>query len=341
MGIFGKAINYSDKSSIYAFHTGVKKMFCKISAFLLVALLFVSAPLLGQNTNATSTDIDVLLARSNAIHLGLTKNSYFMADNRIGSLVTAWSTNATADSIYRYCGGQDRYWVVSVESWVAADSSTVLRIDEYALGSTQILHTYRGNIGWHRKAVTHAEANVGSTPLGLNLQVCAASAIAPLSAATRSTWRWYIYLTQSVKEVSNALGSKPSYSLPYLDSLTIVKVSSVAADPKDTLAVADSSITTAIPGQFGFLILFVKCDTISRFKLGYQIKQNGSTEWCGPLSLYGTGWFSINDSLVVGTNEKAIMPSTTTAADSLRFRILNLTTAGRCLLNHVKALWRD
>ena len=312
--------------------TGATKMFRKALVSACAALLLASGLSWGQNTSAIPIDFDIIDPQTDDTRVRLAPDAYLMAGNTVGSLVSAWSTNASVDSILAYTNGQDRYWDVSIERFYANDSTAVLKIEEKETQSDNLKATYRKTISWKAKPNVHIENDVGGSPLGLNLAVCAASTVAAVSPATRSTWRWKLYLTQKILAKASSTGATATYAEPdKLDSLTIAS--------GDTVATADTLVTSAIPGNFGYVTLFVKADSSFIAQYGYQVKFDGG-DWAGPLDSSLTAYSVLKDSTLVATDLTRALWTAGTPADSVRFIVRNLM-AGRALIEYIKALWRD
>jgi hypothetical protein len=314
------------------FNRGSEMLVRRCVLIFLVPLLLVGAPLLAQNTNSSSTDLDIVSPLSGDDNLRVEVPAYLMADNRVGSLVSAWSTGATVDSILSYADGQEMYWVVSVESF-SADSIAILKIEELRPGSSKVLKVYRETVDWGARSTAHREDSLGSAPMGLNITVCAASAIAPLSQTVRSSWRWYLYLSKTKTIDGSRDGAVATWSKPMLDTLTI--------SGRDTLAegsLGDTLFTKAIPGSFGYVTLFIQGDSAAAVNISSQVKYNGG-DWAGPLDTT-FAFFSILDNVVVSSTGPKAYWTSGTPSDSTRFVIINKMD-GRGLIQFIKALWRD
>jgi hypothetical protein len=267
-------------------------MFREFSILVLSALALLAVPLIAQTTTSTATDLDLLRSREDAVQLTIAPSPYLMADNRAGSLVTAWSVNASVDSIASYTSNQDRYWVLSIESFSASDSLAVVKIEEFKFGSSVTLNVYRGNIDWDSRPAAHSEANIGSTPLGLNITVPAVATVRDLSVKERSTWRWYLYFTQIKKELASQDGAQAFYSVPTIDSLTIAG--------QDTLAsglMGDTLYCTAVSGEYGYTTVFLESDSNMVGILGYQVRMRGS-DWATPMDSLIGFWTAVNPAYV-------------------------------------------
>lgn len=174
--------------------------------FVLIVFLIAALADAGraQITNTASTDFTVL-DTLNPIGLKGLQQPYFMADNRMTpttraqvNVVTAWSTNASADSAWSYTKGQRTEWVVSLTNWSASDSLILFSVREYQSATRTLMRTYtqyvnygtvkKQGANWYNGAA-HNEANFGNTPLGLNL------AMADYATILQSVgWRWHLYL---------------------------------------------------------------------------------------------------------------------------------------------------
>ena len=312
--------------------TGATKMFRKALVSACAALLLASGLSWGQNASSHPIDFDIINPQSDDTRIRLAPDAYLMADNTVGSLVSAWSTNASVDSILSYTKGQDRYWDVSIERFYANDSTAVLKVEEKETQSDNLKATYRKTISWKAKPNAHIEDDIGGSPIGLNLTVCAASTVAAVSPATRATWRWKLYLTQKILAKASSVGAVATYAEPdKLDSLTIAS--------GDTVAIGDTLITSAIPGNFGYVTIFVKADSSFIAQYGYQVKFNGG-DWAGPLDSSGMAYSVLKDSTIVETDLTRAYWTAGTPADSTRFVVRNLMD-GRALVDYIKALWRD
>jgi hypothetical protein len=313
-------------------------MFRKALVSACAALLLASGLSWGQNTSSHPIDFDIINPQSDDTRIRLAPDAYLMAGNTVGSLVSAWSTNASVDSILSYTNGQDRYWDVSIERFYANDSTAVLKVEEKETQSDNLKATYRKTISWKAKPNVHIEDDLGGSPLGLNVVVCAASTVAAVSPATRATWRWKLYLTQKILAKASSVGSVATYSLPdRLDSLTILT--------SDTLEIGDTTYTAAIPGNYGYVVLFVNhggvaLDTLNTYAVDYQVKLAGS-DWSGPLDIYGNAAYALLDSVTADSGSVRSYRAQSIPADSVRYRIRALSNVGSNIIEWVKALWRD
>lgn len=148
---------------------------------------------------------------------------------------------------------------------------------------------------------------------------------------------WLFTRSVPIQALSN--GTTVSSSLPSLDSLTIADNDSFRVVNSDTV------YTAAIPGRFGFVTLFLTAygatsDTIPTFGLAYQVKETNG-EWASSAEYYSLTATSVLDSLAIPHGATRYVWPTTTPADSLRFRIIGKTVAGRAVMNKVVARWRD
>ncbi len=313
-------------------------MLRKVFVCACAALLLASGPSWGQYTGTTATDISIASPVAGDNRLTLKADPYLMADNRVGTLVKAWSTNASIDSIMSYTGGKDRYWEVSIARF-RADSTATLRIEEKELPSNRVIAVYTQEIDWGYKTEAHIENDVGGSPIGLNLSVCGADEVAAVSAAVRSTWRWYLYLSQKTFMRATESGSLATYSAPGVYTMTILS--------NDTLAVGpDTSWTAAIPGQYGYITLFNTMTTTDEdttdaiYALTYQVKISDG-EWAGSASGHSLAAFALLDSVAAPRGETRAYWPATTPADSIRFGVFNKSELGRLVITKIQALWRD
>ncbi len=315
----------------------------RLSLLLAVLLIFiVSGVGWGQLTEPEATNFDIAQPSDVDARLRVAPSTpYFMADARVGSLVSAWSHNASIDSMEIITKGQDRHWVVRGVSQSQTDSLVVLSIEEYItltgrkVGETKFdTLSFLGGPG-RPSGLPHNDANTFAIAPGFNLSVDSLITFTPLTPR----WAFYIYYSHEVLVTASNEGAVSVYEQPdLLDSLTILAADSgVSGDV--------TSFTSVIPGRYGYLSLFLDATTNSAstgVDLGivYQVKVKGG-EWSGDIGTLGDSVFVVYDSVSINRGiEKAFQPLTI-PADSLRFGVRWLSNKGMNILTTLKALWRD
>jgi hypothetical protein len=300
----------------------MKRLIC-----LLGLLLCLYMPSYAQVSIAQNSDFSIL---SPPIGASLAMSApYAFWYNATGSPI--YGMMIDADSLNRVAKGKERYWVVRVTS------NDTTAINSYGGSNTGIavvnLAIFDGttSLGSSNKTITLPKnLHIYNTTL-----IPGVSIMFDFGRGVKVGDAIYVYEMTHQLQYSRNRAFATYYNQP-IDSLTIIG--------KDTLAVADSSISVAIPGDKGYVTLFVKMDSVARISIGYQVKQNGSSLWsCKLDTLLTARWFSISDSLITGTDQRAISASPSIVSDSIRYRIKALTTAvgARTLIDYIVAKWRD
>jgi hypothetical protein len=171
--------------------------------------------------------------------------------------------------------------------------------------------------------------------LGLNLSLCSYATLLQSVG-----WTWNLYLWDLKLNPGSSRGAVATYGLPQLDTLTILANDSI------NISSTDTTFTTPISGQFGYITLFVNATTISAdtavaaFGLVYQVKAADGS-WSGPIDYYSKTSFALVDSVAFARGQTRAYWPTTTPADSVRFAVFNKSILGRLVITSIKALWRD
>jgi len=297
---------------------------------------------------------------------------------------TAWSHNANADSLEAYTKGRDMYWVItgdgrSADSLVYLRIEEYLTSTGSKLQTKRDTLNFRapsGPQGGHNGA-SHTDANTFSMAPGFNLHV---SAWSTFTAVNSINWATYLYSYHSVGLVATDAGelkvqttidlsegdtitvrtsdldtvtvqivnndtiyihivqadTLQNRSAPRLDSLRIISA--------DTMSPGDTTFSVAIPGQYGYVSLFIQDaagnnDSLFRAVLGYQVRL-GASDWAGPADT-ALAYFPLLDSLVIDSGQTRAYWVSTTPATEVRFLVIDKNTLGRQVIGWLKAMWRD
>ena len=315
----------------------------------LLCLLAAPREAQAQNTSIAAIDFALVDTVNTSLLRARTKSPYFMASNKASgarnpvSVVTAWSTGASADSAWRYTHQEKRYWDVTLTTLTRADSMATFTMREYnrngVLRSTYTQYVNYGTVkrsgaDWYNGSA-HAEANFGSSALGLNLTMCDYATLLQSVG-----WSWRLYLWDERLVELSADGAIATYAEPMMDSLTILANDTIQG------ASTDTSWTAALPGQFGYITLFNTMTTTSAdtansiYAMVYQVKANGGS-WAGPIDYFSRTSFALLDSVAAPRGQTRAYWPTTTPADSVRFGVYNKSILGRLVVTAIKALRRD
>jgi hypothetical protein len=303
---------------------------------ILFAALFTVTWLRAQVTSAENTDFGILYPDASwpvaycAPHI--------LWDNRVGSPVDGMITDA--DSVWRYSNKKERHWIITLTTYDSTKATTIsdsLGGAGITLGqATFQVRSFEGDraLGSVTKVIDMPR---GEHIYNLTLVPgCSIMFDHGRDLVIGETVYIYLMTHQLILGKGNALAI---WSLPSTDSLTILANDSLAIKSTDT------TYTSAIPGQYGFITLFLTAygatvDTVPCFGIEYQVK-TVSGSWAGPIDYYNYTAFPLIDSLAVKHGETKAYWPTTTPADSIRFMLINKSTTGRSVVNKLKALWRD
>lgn len=326
------------------------KSFLTLAVIGLISLLVaLCLDLRAQNTSATVIDFALIDTVNDNLLRARTERPYFMASNKASgtrnpvSVVTAWSTGASADSAWRYVHQEKRYWDVRLTTLTRGDSMATFTIREYNRNGflratyTQVVNygtVKRSGADWYNGGA-HAEADFGSTALGLNLAMCDYATLLQSVG-----WSWRLYLWDERLVELSVDGAIATYSEPSLVTQVIATFDTLARLSADTLW------TDSVPGKNGFTNVFITAtsthaDTVPVLGLFYKLKPDSISTWTVPIAYYGKRVAVILDSLAIPRGETRYVWPTTDPARWIKFGYTGKSPYGRVIVEKFVIEWRD
>lgn len=323
----------------------------KISAFVIIFLLIASG-LFAQVTESTTITKQITNAtRFGDILLGKSEQGTFERDFTPDSLITAVSHGADGDSVEALYDGSSILWTLRPDSINLIDSTLFVTLSATDLENNKVLRSDTATITYG-STVRRTDDPPGGYAGGAHIVVTPFAEKTGFSFTFCSWARlrgWGItrvkqksaqiqYVTRTFV-AANALSALATYSRPAkIDSATLILA--------DSGGPGDRTFGTAIPGQYGYMSLFIDADThnsntAATLKVLAQYKYDGG-DWAGFTDQYGDSVAIVFDSLGLGRGQVTVKQVTNSVpADSVRYGVEYLTTKGRVLLTRLKALWRD
>jgi len=255
---------------------------------------------------------------------------YAMYGDIKGNATLSASPDITADSMEILTNYHERYWTMTIKSW----DSPLLRLGlrEFGFGAVreEFIDSFTlTNLGGGAFWTDSLFKNVSGHTFDWSVCFNDTSEI-----DVGDEFRFYFWKTRFIQ--GSDLGALGTFSLPHTDTLTVLTW--------DTLtATTDTIYTSAIPGDRGYVSLFVdqypKINTnVSLFGVGLQVKIDDG-EWARPLGTTRGILKVVIDSAAVDSGV-VVERINNVPADSTRYAIW-AKGAADVIIRKIRALWRD
>lgn len=308
---------------------------------LLIAVLMLAAfcvQAMGQITNPASIKFTLVNrdVESDNRLVALTP-WYTMHGNIKGDAALSAYPDISADSMEILTNYHERYWTITIKSWETPDLELELR--EYGFGAARgkFKDTFTlTNLGGGQFWTDSLFKNVAGHTF--DWSVCFGDTA---DIDVNDEFRFYFWKTRFIPGAGidlppDRFGALATFSLPGSDTLTIAAWDTITA-------AADTFYTTAVPGDMGYVSLFIDQyplinTNISLFGVGLQVKMEDG-EWSRPLGNTRDKVKTVVDSAAC---DSAVVSEriNNIPADSVRYVFWGKGAAD-IIFRKIRALWRD